>query len=76
MLAGEGPAGAILHSVGIAVGVQVEITDLPEVSCISCSLERSDNILLTVGTERFKVEVDLDSVVIGLVGFQVEGCHQ
>lgn len=65
MLAGEGPAGTIGDASGIAVGVEIELADLPEVSSVGSCLEGTQDILLAIGAERFIVEIDLDLIVIG-----------
>lgn len=73
VLAGEGPAGAVLSASGIAVGVEVEVADLPEVSSVGSSLEGANDELLAIGAERLKVEIDLDSVIVGDNDCGVEG---
>lgn len=73
MLAGEGPAGPIGSALGVAVGVEVELADLPEVSSVGCCLEGADDVLLAVGTEGLEVKIDLDLVVVGGDDLLVEG---
>lgn len=63
MLAGEGPAGAVGHTSGITVGVEVKLADIPEISSVGCCLEGAYNVLLAVGAEGLEIKIDLDLFV-------------
>lgn len=72
MLAGEVPALSNFSPLGIAVRIEVEVTDLPEILGVSSGLQRADNVLLAVRTERFKVKINLDPVIVGEIVDKVE----
>lgn len=59
VLASECPAAAILSALSVAIGIEVELTDLPKVLGIDCSLERAANEGKTVRAERLRVEINL-----------------
>lgn len=63
MLAGECPVRSILSPLGISIGEEVELANLPEILGVGCGCKGASNEGQAIRTEGLRVEVDFDLAI-------------
>jgi hypothetical protein len=73
VLADDLPVASRLPAVGVTPGIEVEITDFPEVLGAGCGLEGAKDELSALWADGLEVEVDLNLVIHGLEVLEMQG---
>ena len=76
MLAIEAPAGSVLDSFSIAVGVEMEVANFPEVLCRGGNFKGFFDVLLAVRAKRFVVKINFHFTTISLLHRETGGAHE